>query len=228
MQWASGWTVPSVWRTNQLSYAARVVAAIARFAKTDLTPQVVDLQSAATGTSGALIVANSNAINQTSLNPPVSGDGSIVNFALPTELKVNIDNGLGSIQAFADPPRNRSVVLVTTTKDWALVDPIFSNFEGSAGDWSQLKGDVLVAGAEGAPTNVAIRPTGNVFEPGSTASRWWHYGSIVGGVLAAIAASAVLAVAVSLYLRRRNARLTQKLVSAHSIDDSHDDEARPS
>ena len=72
---------------NQLSYAARVVAAIARLTSTELTPKVVDLQTAVDATSGALIVANSKAIQQTSLNPPVSGDGSTVNFALPTELQ---------------------------------------------------------------------------------------------------------------------------------------------
>ena len=115
---------------DQLAYAARIVAAVSRLTQTHLTPQVVGLQAAADATSGALIVANSEAIKQTSLNPPIGGDGSMVNFALPTELHVNIDGGLGSIQAFADPQRNRSVILVTTTGDWTLVDPLFSYIDG--------------------------------------------------------------------------------------------------
>ncbi len=76
-----------------------------------------------------------------------------------TQLQLNIDKGLGSIQAFfADPSRNRSVILVTTTSNWALVDPLFNYFNGPNGDdWTQLKGDVLAAGESGNPVNVAIR-----------------------------------------------------------------------
>lgn len=68
-------------------------------------------------------MANSGAIKQTALNPPIGGEGPMVKFGLPTELNVNMEGGLGSIQAFADPQRNRSVILVTTTGDWKLVDP---------------------------------------------------------------------------------------------------------
>nr|WP_240163340.1 hypothetical protein [Mycolicibacterium sphagni] len=209
---------------NQLFYAARVVAAVARLSKTEITPQVVDLQSAAEGSTGALIVAKSDAIKQTSLKPPVSSGGSTVNFALPTELQVNIDDGLGSIQAFADPAHNRSVVLVTTTGDWALVDPLFSYIEAPTGDWSRLTGDVLAAGQAGTPVNVSIRAAGTAEPKPSTASGWERYAYIAGGVLAAIA---LVAVAVVLVLRRRTTRQTQKLVTDRSADDSHNDETRP-
>jgi hypothetical protein len=121
----------------------------------------VDLKAAADATSGALIVASSAAIQKTSLNSPVGGDGSAVDVALPTELRADIDNGLGSIQAFADPPRNRSVVLVTTTGEWTLVDPLFSYIDGLGGGWSQLTGDVLAAGAAGTPISLSIREEDN-------------------------------------------------------------------
>jgi len=202
---------------NQLSYAARVIAAIARLNKVEITPQVVDLQTAADATSGALIVADSNAVSQTSLKPPVSGNGSVINFALPTELKVNIDQGLGSIQAFADPSRSRSVVLVTTTADWTLVDPLFSYIDGPAGDWSLLTGDVLAAGAVGTPVNVAIRTADhNVESAPSSDSASWHYAYIAAGVLAAIA---VLVLILYLLLRRR-ARISRTQVGADCTNDS--------
>jgi hypothetical protein len=150
---------------DQLSYAARVVGAIARLTSTQLTPQVVDLETAADSDSGALIVASSKAIEETTLNPPLSGDGTTVDLALPTELRADIQDGLGSIQAFADQSRNRSVVLVTSTASWSLVDPLFNYIDGLDGGWSALTGDVLAAGAARVPTNVTIRDTGNTFEP---------------------------------------------------------------
>lgn len=209
---------------NQLSYAARVVAAVARLNKAEITPQIVDVQTAADATSGALIVANSEAISQTPLTPPVSSNGSSVNFALPTELQVNIDSGLGSIQAFADPPHNRSVVLVTTTADWSLVDPLFSYFDGSDRDWSGLTGDVLAAGAAGTPVNIAIRTAGDASEsPQSSASvPWLKAPQVVVGVLAAIAAIAAVAiVGVILYLRKRRPRTTPDPIGANTSADPH-------
>ena len=201
---------------DQLSYAARVVAAIARLTSTELTPKVVDLQTAVSATSGALIVANSAAITQTSLNPPVSGDGSSINFELPTALRVNIDDGLGSIQAFADPPRNRSVVLVTTTTQWGLVDRLFNYIDGSVEDWGQLTGDVLAAGAGGIPANVTIRPADDVFQPaGSDTAVPWIKAA---AVAAAVATVAVIAGA--LYFGRRRTRRTQGPSGVHSADDS--------
>jgi hypothetical protein len=180
---------------GQLSYAADIVAVVSRLTKATLTPQIVGLQAAVDGTSGALIVASSNAIKQTVLNPPISGEGPRVTFGLPTELQVNMDGGLGSIQAFADPQRNRSVILVTTTGNWNLLDPLFSYVEGSDRNWVGLTGDVLAAGVAGTPTNVAIRATGDNVGPTQSSggsSSWLKYGAIGGGVLAVIAILAVI------------------------------------
>ncbi|MCB0934858.1 MAG: hypothetical protein KDB55_02425 [Mycobacterium sp.] len=201
---------------NQLSYAAQVVAAIARLTSTELKPKVVDLQTAVSATTGALIVANSKAIQQTSLNPPVSGDGSSLNFELPTAMHVNIADGLGSIQAFADPPRNRSVVLVTTTTDWGLVDRLFSYIDGSVSDWGQQTGDVLAAGAGGTPVSVAIRPAADVFlPPGSASAASWIKAAVVAGALATFAV-----IAGALYFGRRRTRRLPQQVGDPIPDDS--------
>jgi len=200
---------------NQLSYAAQVVAAIARLTSTELKPKVVDLQTAVSATTGALIVANSKAIQQTSLNPPVSGDGSSVNFELPTAMHVNIADGLGSIQAFADPPRNRSVVLVTTTADWGLVDRLFSYIDGSVSDWGQQTGDVLAAGAGGTPVSVAIRPPADVFLPPGSAAASWMKAAVVAGAVATFAV-----IAGALYFGRRRARRNPAPLADQRTDDS--------
>jgi hypothetical protein len=183
---------------NQLAYAARAVAAIARLTSTQLAPQVVDLDTAADADTGALIVASSKAIGQTNLNPPVGGEGTAVDLGLSTELRANINDGLGSIQAFADRPRNRSVVLVTTTDTWSLVDPLFDYIDGLDGGWSGLAGDVLAAGEARVPTNVAIRDSGNKFEPPSapalpeSLTQWIPIGVGVALVVAIAVVAAIL------------------------------------
>jgi hypothetical protein len=142
---------------DQLVWAARIIGALARLTSAKLSPQVVDLKTAVDADTGALIVAKSGAIGRSTLNPPVGGDGTTVDVALPTELRADITDGVGSIQAFADGTRNRSVVLITTTGAWSLVDPLFSSVDGPNGNWAGLTGDVLAAGAAGIPTNLSIR-----------------------------------------------------------------------
>jgi len=188
---------------DQLPYAARVVAAIARQTNTLLTPQVVDFKTAADADTGALIVANSKAIEQTTLNPPVGGDGTTVDLGLSTELRANIEDGLGSVQAFADQSRNRSVVLVTTTASWSLVEPLFDYIDGLEGGWSALTGDVLAAGEARVPTNVAIRDSGNTFEPPSAPAlpkSWNQWIPIAIGIAVVVAIAVVAAI---LWSRRR-------------------------
>jgi hypothetical protein len=141
---------------NQLSYAARVVAAIASLTDRPLMPTVVDMKEALDGNTGALIVAKSSALRQSTLHPPVSGDGPALDVNLPEALQAIIGDGLGSIQAFADRPRNRSVVLVTTTGEWPMVDPLLEYIDGLEGKWSALSGDVLAAGEAGVPINLSI------------------------------------------------------------------------
>lgn len=187
---------------NQLSYAARTVSAIARLTGAPLAPQVVDVKTAVDANSGALIVAESAALADTSLNPPVGGDGATVDLGLPTELRANIDEGLGSIQVFADRPRNRSVVLVTTTDEWGLVDPLFGYIEGLEGGWSALTGDVLAAGAGGIPTNVAIRADTEAVDTSAATApkslqRWIPLG--VGAAVVAV----IAIVAAMLWTKRR-------------------------
>jgi hypothetical protein len=171
---------------------------------------VVDLKTAVDPTSGALIVARSSAISQTSLNPPLGGDGTRVDVGLPTELRANMDDGLGSIQAFADKPRNRTVVLVTTTSQWSLVDPLLDYIgDTEAGGWSRLSGDVLAAGQAGTPTNLAIRGEDTTGDTGTVdavqaSSRIPWVGIGVG--VAVVAIGAAVAVAAAWLVRRRRTR----------------------
>lgn len=191
---------------GQLIYASRVVAAISSLTDRQLNPKVVDLRTAADADSGALIIAESSALLQTSLHPPLSGDGADVSVDdLPNELRANITDGIGSIQVFADRPRDRTVVLVTTTGAWNLVDPLFDYFERLDGKWAALSGDVLAAGRAGVPTTLSIfaQPTGEEApapsESESTSSSWLPLGI-------AVAVAAAVAIAVGLLLSNRRRR----------------------
>jgi hypothetical protein len=188
---------------NQLAKVARLVASIASSSATPVTPQVVDVKTAADANTGALIVANSAALKETSLNPPISGDGAAIDVALPTALRADIKGGLGSIQAFADQPRNRSVILVTTTGAWTLVDPLFDYLDRPNGGLSRLEGDVLVAGAAGDPTNIAVRAGHNTTDSAESPSwpRSLNPAIVIG---AGVAIAAVIgSVAAVLWSRRR-------------------------
>lgn len=187
---------------NQLAYSAQIVSAIARLTSRQLMPQVVDVKTAADATSGALIVAKSDALKQLSLNPPLSSDGTAVDVNLPTVLRADLEDGLGSIQAFADAPRNRSVVLVTTTGSWALVDPLFTYLDGLGGGWTQLTGDVLAAGAAGTVTTVAVRssdPAADIPSAVEGSVAWTH---IALGIAVAVVVAMVVIGAI-LWMRRR-------------------------
>ncbi|WP_349270659.1 hypothetical protein MPNTM1_01959 [Mycolicibacterium parafortuitum] len=181
---------------DQLGYAARVVNEIARLTDTTLTPKVVDVKAAAEARSGALIVANSAAIEQTSLDPPIAGNRSSVDFGLPEGLRAEIANGLGSVQAFADPARDRTVVLVTTTGAWTLVDPLFDYIDRFDQGWAALSGDVLAAGAAGTAVNVTIRAEdAQTSPPGDSAGRapWpWVFAAAAGVALVASLTTALL------------------------------------
>jgi hypothetical protein len=191
---------------NQLDYAARVIVNVARITTAELTPQVVDVKNAADAKTGALIVANSNTIKGTSLNPPVSGDGSTVKVdgTAQTDLRINVDQGIGSIQAFADQTHGRTVVLVTTTAGWPLVDPLFSYIDGLREGWSDLNGDALVAGAQGTVQNVSLRSDDTVAplaQPKKSATNWTLWGAIgIGGV---VLLAILLVIALLLWRRRR-------------------------
>lgn len=143
---------------NQLDYATRIVADIAQRTGTPLMPRVVDVKAAAGATSGALIVANNATLEPTSLRPPVTGKSADTQVDLSDPLRADIANGLGSIQVFADQPRNRTVALVTTSGAWSLVNPLFGYIDQLPDGWSSLTGDVLAAGAAGTVTDLTVGP----------------------------------------------------------------------
>lgn len=187
---------------NQLDYASRVIADIARLTRTPVTPRlVVDVRAAADSDTGALIVANAKSLELTSLRPPVAGESSGVQIDLPSELRADINQGLGSIQVFADQPRGRTVVVVTTSGAWTLVDPLFGYIDQLPAGWSSLSGDVLAAGPDGVVTDMSIGPGDIAPMAPHGGINWALWLAIAGGCIAL----AVVMVGIGLwwFLRRR-------------------------
>ena len=186
---------------NQLDYASRVVANIAGLTSAPLTPRlVVDVKAAADADTGALIVANAKTLGLTSLRPPVSGESSGVQVDLHSELRADINQGLGSIQVFADEPRHRSVVVVTTSGAWTLVDPLFGYIDQLPNGWASVNGDVLAAGTDGVVTDLSIGPADVAPTSTSDEINWPLWLAIAAGC---IALAAVVGGALWWIVRRR-------------------------
>lgn len=189
---------------TQLEYAARVVVDISRLTSTALTPRVVDVDTASGADTGALIVANGATIAKTSLRPPLGADGTAIDVDLPEQLRADIDRGLGSVQAFADQEHDRTVVLVTTSGDWLLVDPVLDYIDGQPSGWSALSGNVLAAGAQGIVADLTLGPTAQQAEPAQAQPAG---GAPAWAVWLALGVVAVLvALTAALWWRRRRPR----------------------
>jgi hypothetical protein len=172
---------------NLLDYATRVVADIARLTGTPLTPRVVDVMSAADSHTPALIVANAATLKMTSLRPPIGGESTDVTVGIADELRADIAGGLGSIQVFADQPRDRTVVLVTTSGVWSLVEPVLGYVEQLPDGWSSLVGNVAAAGPAGTVSNLSIGPV-DAATPRPPDERNWTPWIATGAALVALAA----------------------------------------
>lgn len=181
---------------DQLGYASDVVVELARMTTAKLSPRVVELASALDSETSALIVARSSSLQQSSLQLPIGGNDSAIDVDLPTQLRVDVDRGIGSIQTIADRAGDRTVVLVTTTAAWGLVPPVLDYLTALPGGWAGLTGNVLAAGAQGTPVNLSIPVASPAPEP--EPSRGWLVWVGVG-----VAAAVVAAVLGAWLLRRR-------------------------
>lgn len=184
-----------------LSLAARTLAAMQTTALGPLRPLVTGFDEAADSDSGALIIANTATLQDASIPLALGSEG-------PADLvrgsdgsgqggtAIDTSGGVGSVQVVADG--DRTVVAVTTSGPWSLVEPALVRLSG--GRWSETGGDVVAAGATGEAVGLTLLsdgPQSLAPRPG-TDWRTWMLVSII-----AIVAAGVL-VTLILLLRRRS------------------------
>lgn len=181
---------------NTLNRAAQLVALVQQASGEALRPQLVSLDDAATSNSGALIIANAESVNRYELDPPIGASGQLTSIEATDAGAATIPDGLASIQAFAQ--NNRTVLLVTTSGDWSLTEPLFTHLAALKNGWTDLSGDVLLAGQGAQPQTLTIRAAGPVELPAASGTHWKLVAWLVAGVLLVMAGLVAF-----LYLRRR-------------------------
>ncbi|WNG88243.1 hypothetical protein C6A87_003010 [Mycobacterium sp. ITM-2016-00317] len=193
-----------------LSRAAAIIASVQRLTAQQLQPNLVDLPEAIGNRTSALIVADSAQLGQAALDSPIESGGEAeitAVFASKDQVTLDLPEGLGSIQAFAD--RGRTVVLVTTSGDWELVDRALDYIAGLQRGWRDLAGDVVVAGPDGEPKNLTIRARGPELQVIDTGTQWLPW-ALTGG--AAVLVGSFALAALGIHRRRRGSR------DAHAAD----------
>ncbi len=180
---------------GQLDAAAELIASVQRSSATALSPVLVPLDQAVSSGTGALVIAD--AANARPLSPPINTEDASTLVDLSDQVRLAIPNGLGSIQAFAQ--NSRTVVLVTTSGSWDLVDPLFAYLDDQEGDLANLRGDVLVAGRAGQTELMTVRADGPRPEIAAVGTSWLMW---LGVSIALVAIAVLVAVGATVYRRR--------------------------
>ncbi|GAB98879.1 hypothetical protein GONAM_04_00180 [Gordonia namibiensis NBRC 108229] len=180
---------------GQLDAAAQLLASVQRSSATALSPMLVPLDQAIRSGSGALIVAD--AANVQALNPPIGTEDSSTRIDLAAKVRTALPGGLGTIQAFAQ--NSRTVVLVSTSGSWKLVDPLLAFLDAQEGELSNLRGDVLAAGAAGQTELMTIRADGPQTEIAQVGTSWLVW---LGAAVAVIGVAVLVGAGVALHRRR--------------------------
>ena len=180
---------------GQLDAAAQLIASVQRSSAVALSPVLVPLDQAISSRTGALVVADAK--NAQPLNPPINTADSATLVDLPSQIRVSIPDGLGTVQAFAQ--NSRTVVLVSTSGSWDLVDPLFAFLDEQQGELANLRGDVVVAGVAGQTELMTIRADGPKVEVEQVGTSWIMW---LGISIAIVVLGILVVVAIMLYRRR--------------------------
>jgi hypothetical protein len=167
----------------ELDAAAKTIVGMQGPAGVALTPHLIPFGQAASNRVGTLIVADGAGVKSLGLDPPLQESGAQISASFPGNPRIGLRGGFAALESFADPPHGRIVLLVTATRAWAALTPLFSGI--SAKGWSSLTGDTYASVAGGRPTNLTIRTSGiSTFTPPPPPSSSWQIIFIVVGLAA--------------------------------------------
>jgi hypothetical protein len=165
-----------------------------------LRPQVTTFADAAASSTGLLAVTSGGQLDSAGMNPPLQpgGRNSVsVNGVPGTDIDVN--GALGVVQSFTQ--NGRTVLAITGTEDWSLVDNSFDYIRGLPNRWASLTGDVVATGPARQAVNLTVREGGGLVNeyPGD-GWKWWTL------LTAYLSVATLIAAAVIVVVRRRRVR----------------------
>ncbi|KUI23686.1 hypothetical protein [Mycobacterium sp. GA-2829] len=186
---------------GHLRFAAQAINLMGQQTTETLRPRLTSFDVAAASGTGLLVVGGGKELLDAGMTPALLPDAPntySINGSPLTE--VDLRGPLGAVQVFTH--NNRTVLAVTGTGDWALVDNTFDHIRGLPNRWASLTGDLVATGAAQQTVNLTVREGGALVNeyPGNQ-WKWWAVLSSAIGVAVAIAA-----VAIVLVRRRRRAR----------------------
>lgn len=168
---------------TELDVAAKTIVAMQGLAGVALSPHLIPFGEAASNSVGTLIVADGAGVKQLDLNPPLEESGAQITASFPGQPRIGLAGGFAALESFADPSHSRIVLLVTATRTWAALTPLFGAI--TAKGWSSLTGDTFASVAGGPPTDLTIRSSGvSTSTPPPPPSSGWQVIFIIVGVVA--------------------------------------------
>jgi hypothetical protein len=183
---------------DYIRFAAQAINLMAQQTSVTLRPKVTTFGQAANSRTGLLAVTNGAALARAGMKPPLVPNGASdvgVNGDPATDL--NLNGPVGAIQAFTN--NGRTVLAISATGDWSLVDASFDYIRGLPSRWSSVVGDVVATGPALRTVNMSVNEGGPMaHQPNpSVVWKWWAWLSV------GVAAAALVIAATLLVIRRR-------------------------
>lgn len=180
---------------DHLRFAARAVNLMAQQTMVTLRPRVTPFSEAATSGTALLVVTEGRELAEAGMSPPIlPGDADTVDVSGATNTDVDVHGPLGLVQAFTH--NGRSVLAISGTGDWSLVDADFDYIRGLPNRWGSLTGDVLATGAAGDTVALTVNEGGAMAHQPTPAQgwQWWAWLSAAAVGIAVVAAGATMLV----------------------------------
>jgi hypothetical protein len=185
---------------EHLPHAAQAINLMGQQTGVTLRPRLTTFDAAAASATPLLAVTSSDELAKANMNAPLlPSDPNTVEVNGSIATNVDLRGPVGVVQAFTD--NGRTVLAVSGSGDWALVDASFDYIRGLPNRWASLTGDVVATGAANETVNLTIREGGGLLNeyPGD-GWKWWAWATI------ALSTCAVVAAAAWVVVRRRRAR----------------------
>ncbi len=181
-----------------IRFAAQAINLMAQQTSVTLRPKVTTFGQAVKSGTGLLAVTNGAALARAGMKPPLVPNGASdvgVNGDPATDL--NLNGPVGAIQALTF--NSRTVLAISATGDWSLVDASFEYIRGLPNRWASLVGDVVATGPQVRTVNMSVNEGGPMAHQPipSAAWKWWGWLSLGVGAAALVIAATILAIRLS-------------------------------